>query len=507
MNFIDICSGIGGFRLGLELAGYKCIGFCEKDKFAVKSYRAMFDTKGEWYADDVTKLKSEEIPYADIWCFGFPCQDISVAGKQRGLSGERSGIYFSIIDLVKGKEEKDKPTYLLIENVKNLLSINGGFDFSEVLAELDQAGYDAMWQVLNSKDFGVPQNRERVFIIANLRSRGRREILPLGGENAAALKQIIGGMQGYRVYDTDGISATLVGNAGGVGAKTGLYRVGNINPSGKGASGNVYDAEGVSPTLTANGGGLGAKTGLYFIDQFNTKTQITDTSRCINSRYTGGIVNRTAMNSAVLEARAVITPDRDDKRQNGRRMKESEEPMFTLTSQDRHGVAILRATRTAYGKEIRKQYESGEIKESRHNMTELKPREDDISNTLTSVQKDNLVLSPKISIKEATKKGYAEAEVGDSINISVPNSKTRRGRVGKGISNTLDTGCQMATLDKHYRIRRLTPKECFRLQGFPDELFEKARAVNSDAQLYKQAGNAVTVNVAFAIAKSLPENL
>lgn len=409
MDFIDFCSGIGGFRLGLELAGYKCIGFCEKDKFAVKSYRAMFDTKGEWYADDVTKLKSEEVPYADLWCFGFPCQDISVAGKQRGLSGERSGIYFSIIDLVKGKEEKDKPTYLLVENVKNLLSINDGFDFAEVLAELDQAGYDAMWQVLNSKDFGVPQNRERVFIIANLRSRGRREILPIGGENAAALKQIIGGMQGYRVYDTDGISATLVGNAGGV----------------------------------------GAKTGLYFIDQSNTKTQITDTSRCITSRYTGGIVNRTAMNSAVLEARAVITPDREDKRQNGRRMKESEEPMFTLTSQDRHGVAI----------------------------------------------------------KEATKKGYAQAEIGDSINISVPNSKTRRGRVGKGISNTIDTGCQMATLDKNYRIRRLTPKECFRLQGFPDELFEKAMAVNSDAQLYKQAGNAVTVNVAFAVAKSLPENL
>lgn len=408
MNFIDFCSGIGGFRLGLELAGYKCIGFCEKDKFAVKSYRAMFDTKGEWYADDVTKIKSEDIPYSDIWCFGFPCQDISVAGKQRGLSGERSGIYFSIIDLVKGKEEKDKPTYLLIENVKNLLSINDGFDFAEVLSELDQAGYDAMWQVLNSKDFGVPQNRERVFIIANLRSRGRREILPIGGENAAALKQIIGGMQGYRVYDTDGISSTIIGNAGGI----------------------------------------GAKTGLYFIDQSNTKIQITDTSRCITSRYTGGIVNRTAMNSAVLETRAVITPERDNKRQNGRRIKKSEEPMFTLTSQDRHGVAI----------------------------------------------------------KEATKKGYAEAEVGDSINISVPNSKTRRGRVGKGISNTIDTGCQMATLDNNYRIRRLTPKECFRLQGFPDELFEKAMAVNSDAQLYKQAGNAVTVNVAFAIAKSLPKN-
>ena len=117
---------------------------------------------------------------------------ISVAGKQRGLVGKRSGIYYNIIDLLKGKEESTKPSYLLVENVKNLLSINAGFDFASVLSEMDEAGYDCRWQVLNSKNFGVPQNRERVFIIANLRSRGRREILPLTGENAAALNQLIG---------------------------------------------------------------------------------------------------------------------------------------------------------------------------------------------------------------------------------------------------------------------------------------------------------------------------
>lgn len=409
MTFLDLCAGIGGFRLGLELAGFQCVGFCEIDKFAVKSYRAMFDTEGEWYADDITKLKGEDIPYADIWTFGFPCQDISVAGKQRGLSGKRSGIYFSIIDLIKGKEEKDKPTFLLIENVKNLLSINGGWDFGKVLSELDEAGYDAMWQVLNSKDFGVPQNRERVFIIASLRSRGRREILPIGGENPKSLKKVIDGCQGERVYDPEGLSCTLTGC----------------------------------------GGGGGGKTGLYFIDQSATKTKITDNSRCITSRYTAGIVNRTASNSAVLEAKAVITPERLNKRQNGRRMKDKDEPMFTLTSGDRHGVAI----------------------------------------------------------KEATKKGYAEAEIGDSINIAFPNSKTRRGRVGKEIAQTLDTSCMQGTLTENLRIRRLTPKECFRLQGFPDELFEKARLVNSDAQLYKQAGNAVTVNVAYAIALSLKDSI
>ena len=137
MTFLDLCSGIGGFRLGLETAGHKCIGYCEYDKFARASYEAMYDTEGEWKAHDVTKLKPEDVPYADIWCFGFPCQDISVAGKQRGLVGKRSGIYYNIIDLLKGKEESAKPSYLLVENVKNLLSINAGFDFASVLSEMD----------------------------------------------------------------------------------------------------------------------------------------------------------------------------------------------------------------------------------------------------------------------------------------------------------------------------------------------------------------------------------
>jgi DNA (cytosine-5)-methyltransferase 1 len=304
MTFLDFFAGIGGFRLGLELAGHKCIGFCEKDKFAVKSYRAMFDTEGEWYADDVTKLKSEDIPYADIWCGGTPCQDVSIAGKRKGLSGERSGLFFKFIELVKAKEEKDKPTYLIFENVKGLLSSNRGFDFTNYLNCISEAGYDAIWQVLNSKDFGVPQNRERVFIIANLRTRGRREILPVRGENTAALKQIIGGCQGERVYDAEGVACTLTGCGGGGGAKTGLYCIGNINPSGKGMNGNVYSSEGIAPTVTTNKG-EGSK---IFIDQSYTKPKLTDTSRCITSRYTAGVVNRTAMNSgmnsAVLEARA-----------------------------------------------------------------------------------------------------------------------------------------------------------------------------------------------------------
>ncbi len=369
MTFLDICAGIGGFRLGLEMAGHKCIGYCEYDKFARASYEAMYNTEGEWTAYDVTKLEPEEVPRSDIWCFGFPCTDVSVAGKRQGLAGKRSGIYFNIIDLIKGKEENDKPTYLLVENVKNLLSINSGFDFAAVLAEMDEAGYDCRWQVLNSKDHGVPQNRERVYIIANLRSRGRRKILPVSGENTAALKQLVGGMQGYRVYSADGLSVALTGNAGGI----------------------------------------GAKTGLYFIDQSWKSPKLTDTARCLVAKYNAGITNR-APNSGVLEVHPVLTPDRLEKRQNGRRIKNDGEPMFTITSQDRHGVFLCE-----------------------------------------------------------------KAECGGSAY-------------------------------RHGRIRRLTPRECFRLQGFPNGLFEKAASVNSDSQLYKQAGNAVTVTVAYAVAMTLPES-
>lgn len=430
LTFLDLCSGIGGFRLGLEAAGHKCIGYCEKDKFARASYEAMYETEGEWRADDVTELKSNEVPYADIWCFGFPCQDISVAGRQEGLAGKRSGIYYNIIDLIKGKEESDKPTYLLVENVKNLLSINAGFDFANVLSEMDEAGYDCRWQVLNSKDFGVPQNRERIFIIANLRSRGGRKILPLSGENAATLRQLVGGMQGYRVYDANGLAATLVGNAGGFGACTGLYYMGNVNPCGHGQSGSVYHENGLSPTLTTQC----REEPKIFIDQCRRGPKLTQNARCIVSKYNAGVGNRCAVNSGVLEIRPVLTPERMEKRQNGRRMKDDGEPMFTLTAQDRHGVYIR---------------EKADAKD------------------------DSMECEYITQMKE---------------------------------SNTAKNEGLKKLLLKCGRIRRLTPRECFRLQGFSDILYERAAAVNSEAQLYKQAGNAVTATVAYAVAISLPES-
>lgn len=183
MKFLDFFSGIGGFRLGMELAGHECIGHSEKDKFAEKSYRAMHNIKeSEWFQDDITKIRAEDLPRADVWCFGFPCQDISIGGNKTGFNGNRSSLFFAVTRLIREAREEDKPNYLFIENVRNLFSVNQGFDFLKLQIELAQIGYDCEWQLLNSRDFGVPQNRERVFIIGHLRGRSTRKVFPIRGD-------------------------------------------------------------------------------------------------------------------------------------------------------------------------------------------------------------------------------------------------------------------------------------------------------------------------------------
>lgn len=137
MKFVDFFAGIGGMRLGLEQAGHRCVGWCEFDKFAQKSYKAIHNTDGEWFSSDVSTVRPYDVPKADLWCFGFPCQDISVAGKQAGLEGgKRSGLFFEIMRLLAGRKEKDRPEWLLVENVKNLLSIGG---------DLTSSGYCLSW--------------------------------------------------------------------------------------------------------------------------------------------------------------------------------------------------------------------------------------------------------------------------------------------------------------------------------------------------------------------------
>jgi len=225
MNFLDLFSGIGGFRLGMEWAGHKCLGYVEFDKYARQAYQAIHNTEGEWTGNDITEISDDDIRQlrgrVDCITGGFPCQAFSIAGRRKGFEDTRGTLFFEIARFAKILN----PRYLLLENVKGLLNHEKGATFGTILSTLSELGYFVEWQVLNSKDFGVPQNRERVFIVGHLGSGSGREVFPVGGNDGEALKQIIGGPQGYRVYDTSGTSCTLASEAGGLGAKTGLYKV------------------------------------------------------------------------------------------------------------------------------------------------------------------------------------------------------------------------------------------------------------------------------------------
>lgn len=454
MKFIDFFAGIGGFRRGLELAGHKCVGFCEWDKYATASYTSMHlitdkqreylnaltlkqrqkeilkdeYRNGEWYSDDIRTVDARSLPKADCWTFGAPCQDFSVAGKRAGLDGDRSSLVQEIFRLLEEQEEKDRPEWIIYENVKGMLSSNRGLDYLSILSEMDRLGYDIEWQNINSKWF-VPQNRERIYTIGHLRRYGSKKILPVTGTDGENSVSIIDHRDEYR------------------------------------RNTQTFSPGGITETLdTGQGGGREHHVGIPCFCDMNYKAGLktTDSARTIQARYNKGVCNRSGEVSGVVIP--VLTPVRAEKRQNGRRFKENGDPMFTLTSQDRHGIAI--------------------------------------------------------NVKEATKQGYDVAHEGDSINLSIPDSKTRRERVGKQLANTLDTSCNQGIFVKveneltvyaiwyekyqcYIAIRKLTPKECFRLQGWTDDYFEKAKFVNSDSQLCKQAGNGVTVNVVRAIGDKM----
>lgn len=346
MKFLDLFAGIGGFRLGMESAGHECIGFCEIDKFARTSYKAIHNTEGEVEMHDITTVSDEfvrGIGSVDVICGGFPCQAFSIAGKRKGFEDTRGTLFFEIARFASIL----RPRYLFLENVKGLLNHEGGATFETIIRALDELGYDVEWQVLNSKDY-VPQNRERVFIIGHLRGERTRKVFPF--------------------EKNDGSLAEL------------------------------QEQQNSANTITARYG-ESAGVGSYVVES-KQQRQI---------------------------AIPVLTPDRLEKRQNGRRFKEDGDEMFTLTAQDRHGVAIVQKPRG---------YNEGGTHE--------------IAPTLSS---------------------HSWHE-----------------------NNILRNG---------FQIRKLTPRECWRLQGFPDWSFDRAKEVNSDSQLYKQAGNSVTVPVIADIAKRL----
>ena len=394
MTFLDLFAGIGGFRRGMELAGHKCVGFCEWDKYARMSYISMHCItdeqrkhlellglkkrqkeilkseylNGEWCSTDIRTVDASNIPKADCWCFGAPCQDFSIAGKRAGLEGDRSALVREVFRILREIREEDRPEWLIYENVKGMLSSNRGFDFLSILLEMDVGGYDIEWQLLNSKLHGVPQNRERVYTVGHLRARGCRKIFPLkaaDGKNNSKGIIIVANRQGYRrnmqTFDPDGITETL---------------------------------------STCSGGGREHHVALpLFGIDYNVRGEERAIANTVKARYDAGVTNFKQDGTAVC--------------------------IRVLNEQIIHDF-------------------NDENKKTEH---------DDI-------------------YVEITPHCHAYAVWYEKYQ------------------------CYIA-------IRKLTPKECFRLQGWTDDYFEKAQFVNSNSQLYKQAGNGVTVNVVYDIAQKM----
>ena len=349
-------AGIGGFRSGLSKFGdfFVPVGFCEIDPFARRAYEAMYDTKGELFFEDARKIVPEELPDIDLICGGFPCQSFSIAGKRGGFEDARGTLFFEIARIARVK----RPKYLLLENVPGLLSHDGGRTFATILSTLSELGYDVAWQVLNSANFGVPQARKRVFIIGYLGERSSGEIQAFTDANPKTIIQKVSGRQGDRVYDKDGLSCTLTSNGGGFAGNTGLYSVGQLPIKSLTKSGYQIAEPGDSidlayPNLNTRRGRVGKQIahtitpnitqGVYCIDM-NQDPKITEIARCITARQDAGISKRKGEHSGVIEIskeigpRAIISPERENVRQQGRRIKGPDEPMFALTTQDRHGV-------------------------------------------------------------------------------------------------------------------------------------------------------------------------
>ncbi|MDT2661146.1 DNA cytosine methyltransferase [Enterococcus hulanensis] len=229
MTFLDLFAGIGGFRFGMEQAGHQCIGFCEIDRFARKSYKAIHDTRGEVELHDITAVTDDALQRMrrpDVLTGGFPCQTFSLSGKRRGFGDTRGTLFFEIARFASIL----RPRILFLENVRGILNHDQGNTFEAILRVLDGLGYDVEWQVLNSKDY-LPQNRERVFLIGHFRETSFKQVFPFQreGQEVSSIEQarprhsrrserglIVAGKfegkfaQSNRVFSVEGYAPTLM---------------------------------------------------------------------------------------------------------------------------------------------------------------------------------------------------------------------------------------------------------------------------------------------------------
>lgn len=379
IRVLELFGGIGACSKALERLGieHEIVDCVEIDKFAIKSFNAIHGTNFE--PQDITKWDKDI--HADLIIHGSPCQDFSIAGLGMGGdkdSGTRSSLMYETLRIV----EKIKPKYVIWENVKNLLSQKHRHNFDAYLEAMEGLGYANSYKVLNAKDYGIPQNRERVFTVSILNGKKFEfpEPIPLERKLIDMLEDNVD----EKYYLSDDQVASLMASTEKAMSKGNGFRFEPIKRERE--NGSHHSDEGWKPTDRQ----------LY---------------------------------------RGVCIVDNDY--QNSRPAR-------------------------IYGK---------------------------YAPTIRAKRSDL-----KVAIKTANKQGFDYAKNGDGIDLAYPDSTTRRGRVGHDVSKTLACSDSMGTL-QNSRIRKLTPKECWRLMGFDDSDFEKAAKVNSNTQLYKQAGNSIVVDV------------
>ena len=398
LKYLSLFSGIGSPEQALKNLGveFELFGFSEIDKYAIKSYCTVHGVDESLNLGDITKIDIESLPLdIDLITHGSPCQDFSVAGNGKGGdlgSGTRSSLMWNTVAIC----EHCQPKFVIWENVKNVLSKKHRHNFDKYLEEMDRIGYNNFYQVLNAKDYGVPQNRERIFVVSIRKDLNKDFEFPKGFDNGIRLKDILEDEVDEKYYINTEKAKKLISEYKGNLAIS--HPIRSREFEGQGWKDNC-------PTLCAR-------------DYKDPKNVIVP----------------------------CITPDRLEKRQNGRRFKEDGEPMFTLTSQDRHGILQAKRIGRLFDDEKSK-HQAGSVWDK-----------DGLAPTLDTMQG-----------------GYRQPCITEDLD------------------------------NMEYRIRKLTPKECWRLMGFEDEQFLKAEQVCSNSQLYKQAGNSIVVNVMEEIFKNLME--
>lgn len=449
LKLFSLFSGIGGpekalKRLGIE---YELVGYSEIDKYASRSYSAIHNEPEIKNYGDITKINEKDLPDFDLLTWGFPCQDISIAGKQAGIhEGTRSGLYYDGLRILKEK----KPKYSLIENVKALTSKKFKDTFESILLDLECAGYNNYWSVLDAKDYGIPQHRERVFIVSIRKDVGKQYTFPEKEELKLKLKDLLEDEVDERYY----LSDRMINTFSDMTNRNGYIRGKCFKP-------HTLDDDRVANTIKTTAGSRPEDNYVkrkydefieengYMPEIFNpyNKSEVKDVANTI----TGECGSSTSSATHLL-----LIPEATKK---GYAEAEAGDGVYINRPHQKRGVVQKEKIQTIkttpdIGVVVEKKikYEEPLDRDGWHNMNKIVLNPDGISTTINAQSNNSLQ-----KIKEPS-----------------------------------------------LRIRRLTPLECWRLMGFDDDDFYKAHATgNSNTQLYKQAGNSIVVNVLEKIFNNL----